>query len=693
MRYVEPTMNETASPTQIAHILFLDIVGWSRESINAQGRLLAELSRLVTECPTYSMAKEAGHLMAFPSGDGMWILFSGDLAGPARCATELAGLLRHTPGLAVRMGIHSGPVRFQTDIAGTKTVVGDGINMAKRVMDMGDDGHIVLSSQYASWLRQFEEWAPHVLELGEGVTKHGERLQLYTLVSDRFGRADASSHVRPAAPPERPSAPTVRRRIVVVYKRHAQPDDQVLAMLETALTQDGHEIFIDRHLKIGVEWAKAIEEKIRAADAVVAIVSDAAMGSEMLEYELETAYDEHRKRGKPYLLPIRVGADKTVEGPVGTYINGLNFSVWQSSRDNSKVIGEIRTALTEEPKPAAPERPLEPVGGAVPPDSPFYAERQTDADFIRALRANESIILVKGPRQMGKTSLIGRGAKLVRELGWRQASTDFQKLSTSQMGSDDAFYRLLAATLARQLKFKYDFAEEWLDVFGANMNMDNFIRAALEESDEPLVWFMDEGDKLFGVPFASDFFGLVRSWHNSRATEPGGPWSRLTVVIGYATEAHLFIQDLNQSPFNVGRQIPLQPFNPDQVWDLNERYGTPIRQRADSDALHALVGGQPFLTRRALDVLARGQMDFATLMATADREDGAFGDHLKRILISVSQLPSVFQALRESLTHPDMTTQTDGFQRLLAAGVLKQTPDNRVVLACELYRRYLSAHV
>jgi hypothetical protein len=282
---------------------------------------------------------------------------------------------------------------------------------------------------------------------------------------------------------------------------------------------------------------------------------------------------------------------------------------------------------------------------------------------------------------------------LVREQGWRQVSTDFQKLSTSQMGSDDAFYKLLAATLARQLKFKYDFAEEWIDVFGANMNMDNFIRTLIEESDEPLVWFMDEGDKLFGVPFASDFFGLVRSWHNSRATEPAGPWSRFTVVIGYATEAHLFIQDLNQSPFNVGRQIPLQPFSVDQLWDLNERYGNPVRQRADAETLHSLVGGQPFLTRRALDVLARGVMDFSTLMATADRDDGAFGDHLKRILISVTQLPSVFQALKESLVQPTMTAQTDGFQRLLAAGVLKQMPDNRIVLACELYRRYLSAHV
>lgn len=685
------TPAEVQSPTQIAHILFLDIVGWSRESINAQGRLLAELSRLVTRSTTFQSAKSAGQLMAFPSGDGMWVLFTGDLVGPARCATEVAELLRTVPSLAVRMGIHSGPVRFQTDIAGTQTVVGDGINMAKRVMDMGDGGHIVLSSQYASWLKQFDEWAGMVLPLGVGATKHGEKLELFTLVSDRFGRADASSHV--VATPTVHTRAAKPLRIVIVYKRHAQPDDQVLALLESGLEHDGHDVFIDRHLKIGVEWAKAIEEKIRAADAVIAIVSDAAIGSEMLEYEIETACDEHRKRGKPYLLPIRVGADKAIGGPLGAFINGFNFSVWQSARDNRKVIDEIRLAISEEPKPPPAEKQLEPVGGAVSPDSPFYAERASDIEFSKALHANESIILVKGPRQMGKTSLIGRGAKQVAGLGWRQVSTDFQKLSSTQLASDEAFYKPLAATLARQLKVKYDFAEEWIDVFGANMNMDNFIRTLLEESNQPLVWFIDEGDKLFGVPFASDFFGLVRSWHNSRATEPAGPWSRLTVVIAYATEAHLFIQDLNQSPFNVGRQIPLQPFNLDQFWDLNDRYGRPIRSRSEAETLHCLVGGQPFLTRRALDVLARGQMDLPTMFATSDRDDGAFGDHLKRILISVTQLPSVLEALKQSMTQPDMTPQTDGFHRLLSAGVLKQTFDNRVVLACDLYCKYLGSHL
>jgi hypothetical protein len=610
--------NEAQSPTQIAHILFIDIVGYSKESINAQGRLLSELSRLVTECQTYQTAKAADQLMAFPNGDGMWILFSGDLVAPASCAAELAQHVKTTSGLSIRMGIHSGPVRFQKDISGTQNVVGDGINMANRVMNMGDDGHIVLSAQYASWLKHFEEWAPLIRPLGFGTTKHGEVLELYTLVSDKFGRADASSHVSQTSGQWATNRPK-SRKIVIVYRRNAKPDDQLVAILESAFLADGHEVFMDRHLKVGAEWAKVIDEKIRAADAVIVIVSDEAIDSAMLEHELQTACEENGKRGKPHILPVRIGIDKAVDGPVGKYVNSFNFSVWASPDDSKRVIDEIKAVIIDESKPEDIEPQFELAGGAVSPDSPFYLERTSDLDFGRSLRAHESIIIVNGPRKIGKTSLIGRGAKYVREAGWRLVSTDFQKFSAAQMASDDSFYKLLAATLARQLKFKYDFAGEWVDSLGANLNLDNFIHSVVDASEIPLVWLIDDSDKLVGMPYRNDFFGLVRSWHNSRTTEPGGKWARFTVVLSYTTDENPAVQDLYQLLVNAARQIPLRSFSLDQVKDLNERYGNPLKTRVELDTLQSLLGGQPFLTRRALDVLASGQVSFSTLLSNAER--------------------------------------------------------------------------
>jgi class 3 adenylate cyclase len=670
---------------EIAHVLFVDIVGYSRGTTSAQARLVAELTSAVNATEAYRHALEHDCVLPLPTGDGMALVFFHDVSLPARCACDLAGSLREAD-VSVRMGIHSGLVQRQRDISGNANVAGEGINTAQRVMDFGDGGHILLSEQYAQWLGQLDEWSPYVSLLGEGESKHNFALKVFTLHGPSFGRSEL-----PAKLSRNPAPAANSLNVVILYKRKAQPDESLLETLEGHLKAAGHQVFIDRHLRIGVEWAKAIEERIRTADAVVVILSDAAIGSEMLEYEIETAAHEAGARGKPNILPVRVGSDAPIADPIGSFVNHLNFTVWMGPQDDRRVLAEVASSLTEPPKPAAAEMHLEPVGGAVPIDSPFYVERVTDGEFLAGLDAHESLLLIKAPRQYGKTSLIGRGSSRARQAGSRVALTDFQKLNQSQLGSDDTLYRVLAATLARQFKFDYDFAGEWLDVFGPNMNLDNFVRAMVDDSEEPLVWFMDEADRLFGAPTAGDFFGLIRSWHNARATEPLGPWNRLTIVIAYATEAHLFIKDLNQSPFNVGRQIPLPPFTVGQIADLNERYGSPIGKGADIDQLAELTGGQPFLVRRALDVLARG-MDFAQLLETADREDGPFGDHLKRVLISVSQMPEVADALKESFSANRLSNE-EGFYRLVAAGVIRKTPENKVVFSCDLYRRFLPGHL
>jgi predicted XRE-type DNA-binding protein len=259
------------------------------------------------------------------------------------------------------------------------------------------------------------------------------------------------------------------------------------------------------------------------------------------------------------------------------------------------------------------------------------------------------------------------------------------------MESEEAFYRVLCATLSRDLGHTFDRDRDWDEDLGPNLSMGLFLRSLVAMSEQPLVWFIDEADRLFASPLGSDFFGLVRSWHNSRATDPRGPWSRLTVAIGYATEAHLFIANLNQSPFNVGRPVPMSMFSVDEVHALNERYGRPLTSETQQSELHGLVGGQPYLTRRAFDALVTGEHTPDSLFENADRDDGPFGDHLKRILLSVTQLPFVWEALQTSVAGASFPDSA-GLQRLVAAGVLVHRPPHEYKLACELYRRYLSRH-
>lgn len=684
-------MTDIVTPTaRITHLLFLDIVGYSKNTTSAQARLLERLNAAVNQAPAYAAAKIGNAVQPIPTGDGMALDFTNDVMAPAQCAVEISRALK-TADLQLRMGLHSGLVKPQVDITGRVNLVGEGINTAQRVMDMGDAGHILLSAQYAAWLNQFDEWSTLIHLIGEGTTKHNQILSLYSLHGDDFGLASLPSKLYKTGGKDANLLTQHHggnKSVALLYKPNIEPDANVLKTLEERLRSLGHDVFVDNQRKISSAWAKAVEDPIRRSDAVIAIVSPESLRSEMLEYEVETAHDQFLRTGKPVLLPVRIGADDQLEGAVAAILKPLHYFTWKGPEDNERLVAELLSAITEPLKQRVEDVKLEPVGGAVPPESTFYVRRTCDGEFLQALDAQESILLVKGARQIGKTSLLGQGAKRSRETGRRVAVTDFQKFNAMQMTSDETFYRLLAATLARQLKFSYDFALNWDVIFGANLNMENFLRELIDSAEEPLVWYMDEVDKLFTAPFASDFFGLVRSWHNSRSTEPAGPWGKLTVVIAYATEAHLFIQDLNQSPFNVGRRLNLEDFNLQQTLDLNGRYGAPLSSYGEIETLHSLIGGQPFLTRSALNSLATSQETLPTLLQNADSNEGPFNDHLKRILISVSLLPEVSEYVVSALAGSALP-HSDAYYRLLSAGIVRQNSAGKVVFRCELYRLYL----
>jgi class 3 adenylate cyclase len=452
-------------------VLFLDIVGYSRSSTSAQGRLLKQLNAAVSASTAFAAAQAAGDVQPIPTGDGMVLLFASDVIAPAQCAVEVCRALDGGRALPVRMGIHCGLVQRQIDIAGHENVVGEGINTAQRVMDFGDAGHILLSAQYAAWLRQFDDWTPFIHPLGEGTAKHDQQMDLYSLHGPEYGRGDPPARLGKASAGASPSARAASsRKVALLYKPSLQPDEDVLRTLEAQLRASGYEVFVDNEQKINAAWARAIEEPIRGADAVIAIVSPRSRRSEMLEFEIETAHDQQLRTGKPLLLPVIIGEAEPLEGTIEAILRPLDQFVWTGPQDDQKLVAELLSAIAEPLKPRAEELKLEPVGGAVPPDSPFYVRRTSDQEFMEALEAGESLLLVKGARQIGKTSMLAQGARRARELGWRQGLTDFQKFNTAQIAAEERFYKPLAATLARQLRFEYDFETGWDDLFGANLN-------------------------------------------------------------------------------------------------------------------------------------------------------------------------------------------------------------------------------
>ena len=172
---------------EIAHVLFLDIVGYSKLSVNQQHAAIEELSQIVRASEQFQKAEAANRILKIPTGDGMALVFYRSPEEPAQCAFEISRALKDNQRLQVRMGIHSGPVRGVVDVNQRQNIAGAGINMAQRVMDCGDAGHILVSKHVAEDLEQHERWRPFLHELGTCEVKHGVRIDISNLYSDEVG--------------------------------------------------------------------------------------------------------------------------------------------------------------------------------------------------------------------------------------------------------------------------------------------------------------------------------------------------------------------------------------------------------------------------------------------------------------------------------------------------------------------------
>src|SRR5213592_3348580 len=179
--------SEEQTRLQIGHVLFIDIVGYSKLLVNEQSGLLRELNELVSGTREFREAEAEGKLIRLPTGDGMALVFRTDPEAPAQCALEIARALKEHPRIALRMGIHSGPVNEVVDVNQRQNIAGAGINMAQRVMDCGDAGHIFVSKHVAEDLEQHDRWRPLLHDLGSCEVKHGVRIEISNLYSDEVG--------------------------------------------------------------------------------------------------------------------------------------------------------------------------------------------------------------------------------------------------------------------------------------------------------------------------------------------------------------------------------------------------------------------------------------------------------------------------------------------------------------------------
>lgn len=356
--------------------------------------------------------------------------------------------------------------------------------------------------------------------------------------------------------------------------------------------------------------------------------------------------------------------------------------------------------IVEKPSPAVENArssatpPVSPLNldnpeGSVSLDSPLYIDRPPiESECYQTIVKPGALIRIKSPRQMGKTSLLQRILYQAKEQGYQTAYLNFQSADGSSLTNIDELLQWFCGEITNELNLEDRLGEYWKGVLGSkNKSTKYFQRYLLSDSDLPLVLGLDEVDQIFQhSEIATDFFGLLRAWHERGKNEE--IWKKLRLVISHSQEVYIPL-NINQSPFNVGLPIELPELNQRQVTDLVNRHQLNLSNQEICDLME-MVGGHPYLVRVALYQIARGRITLDGLLKVAPTEEGPYYDHLRRHLVNLEKDAQLAATIRQVInSEKPIEIHTGEAFKLRSMGLIK-FQGNAVIPLCGLYRQYFS---
>ncbi|MGF1457413.1 MAG: AAA-like domain-containing protein [Leptolyngbyaceae cyanobacterium] len=387
------------------------------------------------------------------------------------------------------------------------------------------------------------------------------------------------------------------------------------------------------------------------------------------------------------------------------YIRDVGFRLWQLlsgalgqkiSKSNIKgVLGRYARSRSEDPvvmPNQLREVQLEFPSGPVPLNSPLYIERPPveSLAFADVLKPG-SLIRIKAPKQMGKTSLVRRIVAHAQTHGLHTVTLRLNRADRTIFQDIDRFLRWLCANISHQLGLEPALDAHWQPAIGSKVSCTAYIEDyILTQVQGDIAIALDEMNEVFQYPeIAAEFLPLLRTWYEDAQEYP--TWQRLRWVLAHATDVYVPLQ-LSQSPFNVGRSIKLPSFSLAQVQDLAQRHGL---DWADAEAgtekllsLLQVVSCRPGLVRLALYALARYQVPLARLIDEAPTQSGIYSDHLRELLAAVYPYPRLQAALGQVIeADRPVTLEPITAYRLESLGLIS-VDKNQASPSCELYRQY-----
>jgi AAA-like domain len=324
--------------------------------------------------------------------------------------------------------------------------------------------------------------------------------------------------------------------------------------------------------------------------------------------------------------------------------------------------------------------------GAVPLGSPFYLERTFETQIDQELQKPGALVRIKAPREMGKTSLLLRVLDSAKSLGYKTVILNLSQVDEAILSDLNQFLRCLCTNVARQLQLKPMLDEYWDEDLGSKISCTAYFQDyILEKIATPLILAFDEMNHIFEHPqIAKDFLPLLRSWYEEAKTLL--IWQKLRLIVVHSTEIYVPLK-INQSPFNVGLPIQLNPFDLVEVQQLAQSYGINWNNEVEVGQLMDLVGGHPALVNIAFYHLSRGDITLEQLLKTAPTATGIYRHHLQRHIVTFAEQPELARIFRSliSTSEPVRVDPIPSY-KLCSMGLIKQL-GHQAVPSCELYRQ------
>lgn len=384
-----------------------------------------------------------------------------------------------------------------------------------------------------------------------------------------------------------------------------------------------------------------------------------------------------------------LGAGRDIEF---AYKFACNSILMAGIPENLTPVLKKRSDLSKPPKSTessnAVQQPvnLESPEGQVSIDSSFYIASPYEERCYVEIQKPGSLIRIKSPHNMGKSSLMAKVLAQASQLGYRTVTIDLDQTNHKFLEDLDKFMQWFCASVGRPLGVRVKIEEYWDDIFGANDNStDYFEKYLLAGDDRPLVLAIDNFDRIFKyADIETDLCGLLRGWHESSKIKK--LWEKLRLIIVHSQESYAQ-RDINQSPFNVGLPIELGEFTPDQVRDLVARHGLSWTED-ELEQFRGLIGGHPYLVRSALYRIAAGDLSLAEFLRTAPTEAGIYSDYLRGHLKTLEDYPELGAAMKLVVTSEDpVRLRSEESFKLDSMGLVVRV-DNNVKPRCDLYRQY-----